>query len=591
MKHIYQSIMKSCLGLCTLLVMVSCGDFLEITPRDLVTEDNFWDEKKDVDQMVAGCYTAMQNVAFMERCIVWGEMRGDDVDGNNVNSITDIYNALINNYDEKNVYCDWTSFYYVINKCNTIIRMAPEVSAKDPAYRESDVKATIAEVTALRSLCYWYLIRTFKDVPFSRDAIQQEDEVHYLLAPTGFDQVLNNLIADLESVKDNALDHFPTTSSDNVGQRYNSNCNRITRNAIRAMLCDMYLWRGDYDLAIQCVNEILEVKKKEAEKLTDVKLYTGLYNNFSAYLYDPQYSIYAPNYSFQTIFGNNGNSYESIFELSFNYNGPGSPYIMNTALGRFYGSGITTKTDGLEPNSGAGWLRVMSNIVADGQKSSGWQVYRGRSDIRFYCSLRAVDKEFGEAFIRKGVATDFDVTNTTPYENYNPYNFFLPTVMNRNWIFYRLTDVILMGAEAYIMKSGGTLKTSENLQKAADLLDIVNQRSVLQYNDQLRKTDFSGEVGRGTMLDLVRQERRCELMFEGKRYFDIIRYCKQDGNMKEAKKMLPKCNSVSPSNAYDNPGTLYWPYYRDERLKNPELIGDDYYFNELINEASSEMNY
>lgn len=577
MKHIYQSIMKSCLGLCTLLFMVSCGDFLEITPRDLVTEDNFWDEKKDVDQMVAGCYTAMQHVAFMERCIVWGEMRGDDVDGKDVSSITDIYQAMLNNLLPSNVYTDWASFYYVINKCNTIIRMAPEVSAKDPSYRESDVKATIAEVTALRSLCYWYLIRTFKDVPFTRDAIQQEDEVQYL-APTGFDQVLNNLIADLESVKDNALDHFPTTSSDNVGLRYNSNCNRITRNVIRAMLCDMYLWRGDYDLAIQCVNEILEVKKKDAAKLTNVKLYTGINNTVSAYLYDPQ-SSNAPNGSYQAIFGNDGNSYESIFELSFNYNGSGSPYIMNTALGRFYGSGIDKEIDGLKPNGGAGWLRAMNSIVGDGQQSTAanWQVFRGRSDIRFYCSMQAADNDFGEATIRKGVASTFKVTNTTPYVNYNSSSyespFIVPEYMNRNWIFYRLTDVMLMGAEAYIMKAtdANTAEDQANLQKAIDLLDLVNQRSVLQSTEQLRKSASSMVTNRALTLKEARRERRCELMFEGKRFFDIIRYCYQDNSLDLAQTIPAKCNSVSSNYNYPSFEHLYWPYNRNEVKRNPNL--------------------
>ena len=38
----------ACLGL------TSCGDFLEIEPKTFVSEDNFWNEKTDVDQMVIG---------------------------------------------------------------------------------------------------------------------------------------------------------------------------------------------------------------------------------------------------------------------------------------------------------------------------------------------------------------------------------------------------------------------------------------------------------------------------------------------------------------------------------------------------------
>ena len=38
----------ACLGLS------SCGDFLAIEPKTFVSEDNFWNEKTDIDQMVTG---------------------------------------------------------------------------------------------------------------------------------------------------------------------------------------------------------------------------------------------------------------------------------------------------------------------------------------------------------------------------------------------------------------------------------------------------------------------------------------------------------------------------------------------------------
>ena len=69
MKQFIQNIFKHTCYVCAGLLLVSCGDFLEITPRDIVTENNFWDEKKDVDQMVTGCYTAMQNAAFVNRTV------------------------------------------------------------------------------------------------------------------------------------------------------------------------------------------------------------------------------------------------------------------------------------------------------------------------------------------------------------------------------------------------------------------------------------------------------------------------------------------------------------------------------------------
>lgn len=591
MKQIYSSIKYFAAGLLCLVMLGSCGDFLEITPRDIVTEDNFWDEKTDVEQMVMGCYTAMQSQDFVSRCVVWGDLRSDDIDGaTGISGHNDLYQALLNNLLPTNYYTDWSSFYAVINKCNTIIRMASEVSDKDPAYRQSDVNATIAEVTALRSLCYWYLIRAFDAVPFYRDAVQQEDEVTYP-APMSFNQVLNELIADLESVKDNALDHYPTSSSDDLSWKFNSNCNRITRNGIRALLCDLYLWRGDYDKVIACMNEVMAVKEKDYKDLTGstaIKTYNGKYGT-KAYLYSNELSV---NNSYNYIFGGYGNSYESIFELSFNYEGEGSPYIMNTALGRLFGSGITKKIDGLDVNNGIGLLKPMNDIVSDGSKNAAndWKIYRNPSDVRFYCGIRSVDEDYSDGIVRKGVASSFSVSSSgTKLVNYNASNFILKTVMDRNWIFYRLTDVMLMGAEAYIMKSSddNTAEDQENLKKAFDLIEIVNQRSVTQQSYQLHNTANAASITRANLKTELRRERRAELMFEGKRWFDIIRYCRQDGNLNLAKEVPAKSGSIKSTNPFPNMDYLFWPYFKNEVKKNPNLKQKTIYDKE---DNSFEMN-
>ena len=100
------------------------------------------------------------------------------------------------------------------------------------------------------------------------------------------------------------------------------------------------------------------------------------------------------------------------------------------------------------------------------------------------------------------------------------------------------------------------------------MIDVVNQRSVLLAADQLNRTPTTN---RSTLKEMVRRERRAELMFEGKRWFDIIRYCRQDGNLDVAKAVPAKFNSILSSNPYPSMEHLFWPYSRDEVKKNPEL--------------------
>ena len=208
MKKNYYKIISA---ICVICGLTSCADFLEIKDqREIILED-FWNEKADVENIVSGCYSALQDGEARKRMMVWGEFRSDNImSGNNINSDMNLANVLKENITAKNPFTKWVYFYDVINRCNTVIKYAPEVAAKDPAYTEGDLKANIAEVTALRSLCYFYLIRTFRDVPFSREAYTDDNQVMDLPA-TPFKDVLHNIINDLESVKGDAVTRYPVT--------------------------------------------------------------------------------------------------------------------------------------------------------------------------------------------------------------------------------------------------------------------------------------------------------------------------------------------------------------------------------------------
>ena len=580
------------------LALVSCSDFLEITPRNMVTEDNFWNEKADIDQSVAGVYTQMQSDNFISRCIVWGEVRSDNIyPGSKVqNDNYDLYQVLRENLLSTSPYTKWVDFYSVIDKCNVIIRMAPLVSERDPAYTQSEVNATIAEMTALRSLAYFYLIRAFENVPFYRDAIQQEDEVVYLPA-TPFDTVLDEIIKDLESVKGYAVDHYKTTATDDIGRNYNSNCNRITRSGINAMLCDMYLWQGQWKKAINVADEIIAVK------LQDYKEHYGSRTSMTTSgpkMSDPApYGLTMPLYTsstsnpeapFNAIFGD-GNSFESIFELSFNYTASSTNYVQSTALGRLYGEGV------IKGNEGVGYLAVNPAIVND--VLSGTKAYfRHQNDARFYTNFQATDKTYGEAYIRKGVAREVMLMQDTEteginYDSYRSSSFTIPGDQNRNWIFYRLTDVMLMKAEALcrlVSDSATSEQDISYLQQAFDLAYLVQHRSIAAVT---QSTDndlrYSGNGNRANMLNLIREERNRELMFEGKRWFDLIRQARLEGSPAFVRSNVTgKVSGSGTGNLFPNMESLFWPYNRDELKVDTLLHQKTYYSKETDN--TLEMN-
>ena len=129
----------------------------------------------------------------------------------------------------------------------------------DPSYTEGDLRATIAEVSALRDLCYFYLIRTFRDVPYSEEAYTDDDQEMDLPA-TKFEDVLDSCITSLEAVKDMAVRRYTVTKP-----RYQTG--RITQDAIYAMLCEMYLWKQDYQNCIKYADLVIASKKAFAKEL------------------------------------------------------------------------------------------------------------------------------------------------------------------------------------------------------------------------------------------------------------------------------------------------------------------------------------
>jgi len=73
---------------------------------------------------------------------------------------------------------------------------------------------------------------------------------------------------------------------------------------------------------------------------------------------------------------------------------------------------------------------------------------------------------------------------------------------------------------------------------------------------------------------LVLQERQRELMFEGKRWYDLVRQSQRDGNtqvLKAAALQKATTGSGLISNHLTKMDAIYWPYNLDETKVNKYL--------------------
>lgn len=537
---------------CIGMVLSSCSDFLSIIPLNEIVLENYWTEKADVNSAVTGCYDALVTEDCISRMAIWGELRSDNiVAGLSTPDPED--QMLKGNLLETNSYTTWTCFYNVINRCNTVLYYAPKVQLIDPNYTPSELKANIAEVTAIRNLCYFYLIRTFRDVPFVTEPSIDDNQV-YIVKATPFDEVLTTIIADLELVKEDAIKKYATEVS---------NTGRITRTSIYAILADMYLWKQDYDNCIKYCDLVIDSKIKtyEAEK-NSTKAKLKLYGKYP--LINELVSGSFTGNAYTEIFGV-GHSFESILELDFQENAA----VRNTFISSFYSS--STDVGSL---SAAKYLFL--NVTTGANEHFKFTDCRYLESMEEVNGIVVIDKyALLATMFNNSVSGSVVVGTSRRSTNY------------ANWIIYRLTDIMLMKAEAEVEKAGDinsatiTPEQKAHYNTAFSLVSATYNRA---NNITPGRTDTlsydAHATSRMTMEDLILAERQRELLFEGKRWYDLVRLARREGNnirliSYTVRKYIE--NQTAMRKKMNSPNTLYFPYNKDELKINTKLVQNPAY--------------
>lgn len=534
----------------------SCSDFLEIEPLNDIVLDKFWNEENDVENIVAGCYSGMQNRILIERMIVWGELRSDHlIGGTGVQDNINIQNILKENITANNVYTSWGEFYDIINRCNTVLHYSPLVAERDPNYTETELMATRAEVSAIRDLCYFYLIRTFRDVPYSTQPFL--DELQQMAMPaTKFDAVLDSLITDLENVKSYAVKTYPVSKT-------NYQCGRITQDAIHAMLAEMYLWKKDYANSVKYADMVIDAKTQRYQnEIDNIGSNSSSYKMFEGYplIYDSYTTGNLYGNAYGTIFGS-GASRESILELIF---ADDNTRLANHGLSFLYGNQKTMP----------GIVKPADFITTDVSDAS-YKVYRDKYDTRYYENLYKMSaSQYGVAkyVCKNGMVT----VSSTEISAMSQYPSYPEEYCHANWILYRLTDVMLLKAEALVQMVEGDAKSEVNdslLRAAYDIVSVINKRS--NCATTYTPITYANYSTKSQMENLVLEERARELMFEGKRWYDLVRRSLRDGNTSYLVQQVTRKGSDNASVVQAKLAkmdAIFWPYNLDELKVNPYLV-------------------
>ncbi len=539
----------------------SCSDFLTLVPLNEIVYENYWTSKGDVESVLLGAYSALEDNNCITRMSIWGEMRSDNIiaDPNNSSSsgsTHDIVQITKDNILETNSFTSWSCFYTAINRANTVIKEAPAIFEKDPNYTRKNLNSNLAEAYAIRDLCHWYLARAYRSVPFVTEPSTDDARgvEGFKVAPTPIEELMKIMTQELEDVVEDAVVEYPLESA---------NTGRFTQVSIYALLADMYLWQGKYDKVIECVDKITARKMEVYKELKEEEGVNCILDLFHGYplIKNTQGTQFAGT-SYNENFGT-GNSFEILFELPFQSNQE------NSFISTYYG----------ERNSN-GVLHAATQMGANVKNGKG-EVFKSKYDTRYYESIRE-DNEGSDFMISKYVAEkqQFDLSTgeiknqtTTERNNTTP-----------NWVVYRYTDALLMKAEALVMMtkedamiagdSAALAERNRNFAQAFNIVQAVNQRALCTgYDggytnasaDTLKFAEYSGS--KQSMENLVLQERRRELCFEGKRWFDLVRMARREGSTSRLSTLVLTKYTENVSAVrikLSDTFAMYFPYSKDE---------------------------
>lgn len=591
--------------------LTSCDDFLTITPSSSIVEEEFWEDRNDLENVIAACYTRLVKDDMLKAYILWGEARSDNFEKNSGTSWVTLDNLMNANLIPTNSMFDWTLFYNEINYCNKVLVHGPEILDKDESFSNSDWLPMRAEAITLRALSHFWLVRTFGEVPYVTQDYNNDGQ-NFLIAQSTQQQVLDSIIMDLEAVKDEAMKDYGNTV-------YNKG--RITQKSVYAILADAYLWRAsknasadsvaiygnqsreDYEKCIQCCDFIIE--KMREEKIDYIKKYVGSIGAANIEISDEDLLIpneISANSNFVTsigaydhIFGT-GNSEESIFELQLDGTNNGNTMVIGDDKNSYF---LTSNTH--SANKIVCSAAIFSSALENVNTLTPSAVFP-KTDYRCWETMRYVSAEqdifglgkYDATLISQSVGT----SATSGLSDNRATNLSIGTVErslpnDANWIMYRLTDIMLMKAEAMSQLYADEDRLKEAFTIVRNIFKRSNPYAYATNNtnaatDSLNFNTFSTQEG---IEALVLAERQREFVGEGKRWFDLVRYAQRKG---ETSSMISKflgrkyaTNSKAISAKLATIKSLFSPIYNNEIKKNSLLHQNSIW---AINETTSKTD-
>ncbi|MCH5720674.1 RagB/SusD family nutrient uptake outer membrane protein [Niabella hibiscisoli] len=496
------------------IISSSCNKQLDVSSTRQASEEGHWTKYEDARAGLIGMY-GLFRAALADNNAYWilGELRGGDFQAVSRPDLKAVIDGNLNaSFPLINEVTNWRRFYAIINACNVFIERA-EGCLADPRYTQSYYKLDIAQARAIRAFAYYMLVRTWGDVPLITATGEGNFEN---LSRTNKDAVLGFAKNELMDVANRLPYQYSTVDADLVyppnyygkaaADWKNTLLGRLSAYAILAHIAAL---QGDYiNVAVYSQFVLDNAARARLTTVTTAQLIGELF------LFNTSNVSWNQMIGFNFIYERGESTTSGHIEQLTLANT--TAYPMSRQLPDMYVNKDSIAV--LFPRNNGNDQRFGFNPLNGLATEAYFENYS--SAIPVFKKIRVVDGGGGDGTFAK---------------------------YNSSIVFTRLEELTLLNAEALTVLGRGE--------------EAIQKLNAMRSNRGISGLNYT------PTLDLLKEifaERRRELLGEGWRWFDLVRYNK-------LKRDNPAFNDLISREG------IYWPIAQDVLNRNPSIQQNSYW--------------